>query len=72
MGMLYVDRDFRRKGIGSSLEAYLINRQRELDWTPFCRICPEDQVMKAFQEKLGLYLSKENSSDLKILLAKQS
>lgn len=57
MGMLYVEEAYRGKGFGASLEAYLINRLRELDWTPYCHIFSENEASKNLQEKLGLYLS---------------
>ncbi len=59
MGMLYVDEACRGRGIGSSLEAYLINRLRELDWTPYCHIFSDNRESRLLQEKLGLYLSKD-------------
>ncbi len=57
MGLLYVEEEYRRRGLGASLEAYLINRQRELDWTPYCHIMENNRESLALQEKLGLYLS---------------
>ena len=55
MGMLFVEEAYRRKGIGASLESYLINLQLSNGFTPYCRIAEENDAAKALQEKLGLY-----------------
>lgn len=57
MGMLYVEEAYRGRGIGASLEAFLINRLLELDWTPFCQVEVGNKASLRLQEKLGLYLS---------------
>ncbi len=60
MGMLYVDETYRGRGIGVSLESYLINRQIEQGFTPYCQVIIGNEVSRSLQEKLGLYLSEES------------
>lgn len=57
MGYLFVEEDFRRQGLGASLEAYLINRQLEWGWTPFIQVEIGQEAVGKLQEKLGLYES---------------
>ncbi len=57
MGFLYVEEGSRRQGVASSLEAYLINRQLDWGWTPYCQVPAGNVPALALQEKLGLYLS---------------
>lgn len=57
IGFLYVEKNFRRQGIGASLEAYCINRQLEMGYVPYGYICRDDRTSLRMQEKLGLYLS---------------
>ena len=54
-GLLYVEEGFRRQGIGSSLEAYCIDRTLERGWVPYVYVSEEDEVSARMQEKLGLY-----------------
>lgn len=60
LGMLYVEEDFRRQGFGASLEAFCINRQLEMGYTPYGQICEGDEASVRLQEHLGLYLSRES------------
>lgn len=60
LGPLYVKEDFRRTGIGASLEAFCINRQLEMGYVPYGHIDVSDEASKKMQEHLGLYLSKES------------
>lgn len=57
MGLLYVEEEHRTKGLGQSLEAFMINRVRDLGWTPYCHVFTDNQASIRLQEKLGLYLS---------------
>ncbi|MBQ7775453.1 MAG: tRNA (guanosine(37)-N1)-methyltransferase TrmD [Lachnospiraceae bacterium] len=57
MGMLFVEEEYRRKGVGASLESYLINVQLTNGVTPYCHIIEGNKQSYALQEKLGLYLS---------------
>lgn len=59
MGMQYVEEDYRRRGIASSLEAYLINVMKNRGETPFCQIIDGNRQGMLLQEKLGLYVSKD-------------
>lgn len=59
MGMLFVEEAYRGQGIGSSLEAYMINRHREAGYTPYAYIGVENKASLDLQERLGLYLSKD-------------
>lgn len=60
MGMLYVDEAYRGQGIGAALESYLINRQLEQGFTPYCQVIVGNELSVKLQEKLGLYLSEES------------
>lgn len=55
MGMLYVDPDYRRRHIGESLEAYVINRQLENGYIPYGQVETGNEISRKMQEKLGLY-----------------
>ena len=57
MGMLFVEEEYRHKGIGASLESYLINLQISNGFTPYCHIIEGNEKSLALQEKLGLYLA---------------
>ena len=57
LGMLYVEEDSCRQGIGASLESYIINRMLERNWTPYGHVAVENETSLRLQEKLGLYLA---------------
>ena len=57
MGMLFVEEEYRHKGVGASLESYLINVQISNGFTPYCHIIEGNEKSLALQEKLGLYLA---------------
>ena len=57
MGMLFVEEEYRKKGIAASLESYLINVQISNGFTPYCHIIEGNEKSLALQEKLGLYLA---------------
>ncbi|MGN1196596.1 MAG: GNAT family N-acetyltransferase [Acetatifactor sp.] len=57
LGLLYVHPDVRRKGIGESLEAYVVNRHLALGYTPYGQIVVGNDKSINLQEKHGLYLS---------------
>ncbi len=59
MGMLFVQEEYRGKGIGGSLESYMINKQRECGYIPYAYVIVENEASMQLQEHLGLYLSKE-------------
>lgn len=58
IGMLFVLPEFRGRGIGRSLEAFLINRHLTLGYTPYGQIVAENEASYGLQERIGLYLSK--------------
>ena len=55
LGMLYVEEAYRRQGIASSLEAYLVNRMLEQGFTPFTQVKEKNEESLQLQEKLGFY-----------------
>lgn len=57
MGFLFVEEACRGKGIAASLEAYLINRQLEKGYTPYCHVRKENVASHHLQEKMGLLLA---------------
>ncbi len=59
IGFLFVEETYRRMGIGASLEAYCVNRQRELGNTPYGYIVEGNEASLKLQEQLGLYLSQD-------------
>lgn len=58
-GMLEVLPEYRRMGIGSVLEASLINLQLEKGFIPYGQVGCENQASISMQKTLGLYFSKE-------------
>lgn len=60
MGMLYVDEAYRGKGLAVALESYIINRQLEQGFTPYCQVIVGNEASRRLQEKLGLYISEES------------
>lgn len=59
IGMLYVDEDCRNKGIGNSLESFMINQHRLNNFIPFGQVHCDNNESKLLQKKLGLYVSDE-------------
>ena len=57
MGMLEVLPDCRRRGMGEALEAFLITRQLEKGWVPFCQVFDGNESSLRLQKKLGLKLA---------------
>lgn len=60
MGLLYVEEKYRRRGIGESLEAFLINRQREQGYTPYAHIVVGNEISLKLQNRMGLLASQES------------
>ena len=58
-GLLYVEEEYRREGIGISLVAYAMNRQKEWGYIPYGHTVIDNQRSLALQEKLGLYVAKD-------------
>ena len=57
MGLLEVLPAWRRKGVGESLERFLIARELERGFIPFCHVVSDNQASLALQRKLGLSLA---------------
>ena len=55
MGFLFVEEPHRGKGIAVSLESFLINRQLERGYIPYCHVRKENTASLHLQEKLDLY-----------------
>ena len=55
LGMLYVEESCRGKGIGESLEAYVVNRILETGRIPYLYVDERNEAMVRLQEKLGFY-----------------
>lgn len=60
LGCLFVEKEFRGKGIGASLEAFSINRQLEAGFVPYGRVPAGNTAAMKLQERLGLYVSAES------------
>lgn len=59
MGLLEVLPEYRRKGYGTVLEAFLIRRMLSQERTPFCQVFEGNVVSEKLQQKLGLERSKQ-------------
>jgi GNAT superfamily N-acetyltransferase len=60
IGMLEVLPEYRRRGLGSELESFLINLHLSKSYTPFCQIFSDNAVSLGLQRKLGLQISGEH------------
>lgn len=58
MGMLHVFEDYRRRGVGTALEAYLVNHMLEQGMTPYGQAAEDNNVSLMMQEKMGLCTAK--------------
>ena len=54
MGMLEIFPDYRRKGYGYALEAWLIAWHLKQGWTAYCHVIEGNESSVYLQEKLGL------------------
>ncbi len=59
IGMLEVYEEYRRQGVGGALEAFLINLQLSMGYTPYGMIEEDNEVSLNLQEKLGLCISRD-------------
>ncbi len=59
MGMLTVFPAYRRRGLGTALESFMIHRTLQKGYTPFGYVVEENKASVKLQEKLGLYMAKE-------------
>ncbi len=60
IGMLFVEQECRRRGIGEALEAFMINRHRLLGYIPFGQIVVDNYPSIELQRRMGLYFSKRH------------
>ena len=59
LGLLYVDKPYRRKGIGRTMLSYLISQQLSEGLTPYA-VAAESQAALALFRQLGMKLGKES------------
>jgi len=59
LGMLEVYKEYRRCGIGESLEAYMINHQLSKGYLPYGDVIEGNEPSYKLQQKLGLKITKE-------------
>ena len=59
IGMLFIFPEFRRLGLGTDLENFMINRELELGHVPFGQVITDNDASFALQDKNGLYLGKQ-------------
>lgn len=57
MGLLEIFPDFRQKGYGTELEAFLISHMLERNLLPYCQVEAGNEKSLALQRKLGMVLS---------------
>lgn len=57
MGLLEVLPAWRRQGVGEGLERFLIARELEQGFVPYCQVFTDNQASLALQQKLGLTLA---------------
>ena len=56
IGMLHIFDEYRRLGLGTDLENFMINRELELGHVPFGQVITDNDASFALQSKNGLYL----------------
>lgn len=71
LGMLYLEENSRRKGLGTSLEAYIINRMLERGWIPYGHVEADNMPAMGLQEKLGLYFAAKTYCRMEKTLANE-
>ncbi len=54
IGMLEVFPEFRHKGYGYALEAYLISLHLQRGWVPYCHVIDGNEASLRLQKKLGM------------------
>ena len=59
LGLLYVDPEFRRGSVGSSLASFLVNKALERGGIPYAHIRVANVASVKMQEKMGLYVGKK-------------
>nr|WP_296472737.1 GNAT family N-acetyltransferase [uncultured Acetatifactor sp.] len=69
LGMLFVEEPFRGRGIGASLEAYVVNHMLEKGWTPYGHVAAGNASSERLQERLGFYKAEKKFWWLEKVLA---
>nr|WP_304442847.1 GNAT family N-acetyltransferase [uncultured Acetatifactor sp.] len=69
LGMLFVEEPFRGRGIGASLEAYVVNRMLERGQTPYGHVAVGNAASERLQERLGFYKAEKTFWWLEKVLA---
>ena len=59
MGLLYVDKAYRRQHLGESLVCYCTNRMIEQGFIPYAHILADNRASLALQESLGYYVAEK-------------
>ena len=59
IGMLEVLPEYRRRGIGTALEYYQMNRHMERGWTPYGQVFLDNPESHSLQGKVGMDFSKD-------------
>lgn len=59
LGLLYVDKAYRRQHLGEALVCYCTNRLREQDYIPYAHILKDNKGSLGLQEKLGYYMAEK-------------
>lgn len=72
LGMLFVEEDYRGRGIAGSLEAFAVNRMLERGWVPYGHVSVENTASQNLQEKLGFYKAEKSFWWLEKILANKA
>ncbi len=57
LGLLYVDKAYRRQHLGEALVCHLTNLQKDCGMTPYAHIIVDNKASLGMQEKLGYYVA---------------
>ena len=57
LGLLYVDEEYRRGNIGSSLASFLVNTALDRGGIPYAHIVVGNEASLKMQQKMGLYMA---------------
>jgi len=60
IGLLEVLPKYKRMGVASALESFLIRLHLQKGWTPFCEVLADNTASLSLQRKLGLEISTEH------------
>lgn len=59
MGLLEIFPSYRRRGLATALESFMINRTLKRGYIPYCNVISDNMASAELQKKLGLYPAKE-------------